>query len=228
MRLERDDKSGTPLTCTAAAQVCVCVCARRVAGVQVECRDGVPARRRRVESNRTAPSERTTPGWQQLGCRRAAPRRADEPRGERDPRSASCTPFLTPFRLGLPRSVTRKCLQAGSTLRSPLVITGRRGDGEGRVARGREEGGCLNITGGGVSIPPILSVSSKRDAAEETNDAPSSDTGFDTFCENRASDLYKDRDIRGRYTRARKKIFRGDKFVNMKTDDCVIKIDGYC
>jgi len=52
----------------------MCVIARcRCAGRMP--RDGVPARRHRVESSRAAPSGRTTPGWQQLGCRRAAPRR---------------------------------------------------------------------------------------------------------------------------------------------------------
>lgn len=100
------DWPGTPCTCTfrcvrCAVQVCRCTVAQRCP-------------RRRVESSRAAPSERATPGWQQLGCA-----------GERV-RPLSCAPFLTSFSPGLSRSVTRKCPPAR---RSPyyggcLNITG--------------------------------------------------------------------------------------------------------
>lgn len=118
---KRDDakSSGHPIE-----YVCRCVWLR-VAGVQVECRDGVPARRRRVESSRAVPRGANYP---RLGAA-SLPRRRWAAKQTRDPRSASCAPFLTSFRPGLSRSVTRKCPPAGSTI---VVVC-------------NQSGGCLNM-----------------------------------------------------------------------------------
>lgn len=93
-----------------------------------------------VASNR-AEQFREGQNYPRLGAARL-PRRRWAAKQTRDPRSASCAPFLTSFRPGLSRSVTRKCPPAGSTI---VVVR-------------NQSGGCLNMYNDVLIYPSLAHI----------------------------------------------------------------------